>query len=59
MERKKLSIRRATRVGQKVTGHLKEVQTETVEAINKRFMLGGSLEGVSPQLIIIMDQTIF
>jgi hypothetical protein len=57
MERYGLSNRRITRVGQKVSGHLKDVQKDTVLAINKRFDMRGSLENVDPKHFSNMDQT--
>jgi hypothetical protein len=46
LEWKGLSIRRVTRVGHKLTGHLAKVQTGLAEAICKRFRRGGTLRKV-------------
>jgi hypothetical protein len=57
LERWNLSIRRATRVGQKLSGHLQQVKQDTTTAISSRFIAGGTLENVGPHYFINMDQT--
>jgi transposase-like protein len=57
LERWNLSIRRVTRVGQKLSGHLQQVKQDTTTAINSRFIAGGTLENVGPHYFINMDQT--
>lgn len=50
-------MRRITRVGQKLSGHLKSVRDDTTTAINKRFEYSGSLSDCQPRFFINMDQT--
>lgn len=57
MQRNRLSIRKITRVGQKLTGHLLEVQQDTVNAISNRLKPGGTLENIRPHYFLNMDQT--
>ena len=57
MQRYRLSIRRTTRVGQKLSGHLEQVRKDTIEAINKRFSESGSLKNLSSHFFLNMDQT--
>ncbi|KAE9029188.1 hypothetical protein PR001_g11556 [Phytophthora rubi] len=57
LHRHRLSIRRRTRVGQKLSGHLAEVRREFVETVNERFLPGGTMEGTSPALRVNMDET--
>lgn len=52
-----LSVRRVTRVGQKLTGHLKQVQDDAAAAIRKRIAPGGTLHGIDLKYFINMDQT--
>jgi transposase-like protein len=52
-----LSVRRVTRVGQKLSGHLKEVQDDCALAIQKRMAIGGTLHGMDLKYFINMDQT--
>jgi transposase-like protein len=52
-----LSVRRVTRVGQKLSGHLKEVQDDAAAAIRKRLAPGGTLHGMDLKYFINMDQT--
>jgi hypothetical protein len=52
-----MSIRRVTRVGQKLSGHLKEVQDDAAAAIRKRIAVGGTLHGIDMKYFINMDQT--
>jgi Tc5 transposase DNA-binding domain len=52
-----LSIRRPTRIGQKLTGHLQEVQNDMTKSIRKRLDVGGTLHGLDPKYFINMDQT--
>ena len=56
MKRYHLSIRRTTRVGQKLSGHLEAIRLDTIAAINNRFKYG-SLENLSPHYFLNMDQT--
>ncbi|KAE9341572.1 hypothetical protein PR003_g9918 [Phytophthora rubi] len=57
LHRHRLSIRRRTRVAQKLSGHLQEVRREFVAAINERFEPGGTLEGTPASLRVNMDET--
>ncbi|KAE9264982.1 hypothetical protein PR003_g32604 [Phytophthora rubi] len=57
LKRHRLSIRRRTRVGQKLSGHLESVRQEFVEAVNERFAAGGTLENTPPALRVNMDET--
>ena len=57
MHQYNLSIRRVTRVGQMLLGHLLEVRNDFTAAINKRFLEGGTLQNVDPKFILNMDQT--
>lgn len=57
LHRHRLSIRRRTRVAQKLSGHLQEVRHEFVAAINERFEPGGTLEGTPASLRVNMDET--
>jgi hypothetical protein len=52
-----LSVRRVTRVGQKLSGHLKKVQDDAAAAIRKRLSVGGTLHGMELKYFINMDQT--
>jgi hypothetical protein len=52
-----LSVRRVTRVGQKLSGHLKQVQEDAAAAIQKRIAPGGTLHGMDLKYFINMDQT--
>ena len=47
MERYNLSLRRTTRVGQKLSGHLEKIRKDTIQAINNRCN-SGSLKNLSP-----------
>jgi hypothetical protein len=55
--RHKLSVRRVTRIGQKLTGHLKQIQDDAAVAIRKRLEPGGTLHGMDLKYFINMDQT--
>jgi hypothetical protein len=44
-------------VGQKLSGHLKEVQDDAAAAIRKRLAPGGTLHGMDLKYFINMDQT--
>ena len=57
MSRYRLTIRRNTRVGQKLSGHLEHVRKDTVCAINKRFHDGEMLSGIQSHYLLNMDQT--
>jgi hypothetical protein len=57
LHRHRLSIRRKTRVGRKLSGHLENIRREFVEAVNERFRSGGTLEGIPPRLRVNMDET--
>lgn len=57
LHRWELSIRRVTRVGQKLTGHLKKIQDDCCSAIRKRFQDGGTCSRVSYDCFLNMDQT--
>jgi hypothetical protein len=52
----KLSVRRVTRIGQKLTGHFKQIQDDTA-AIRKRLEPGGMLHGMDLKYFLNMDQT--
>jgi transposase-like protein len=52
-----LTVRRVTRIGQKLSGHLKEVQDDCANAIKKRMAVGGTLHGIDLKYFINMDQT--
>jgi hypothetical protein len=52
-----LSVCRVTRIGQKLSGHLKEVQDDAAAAIRKRLAEGGTLHGIDLKYFINMDQT--
>jgi len=51
-----LSIRRVTRVGQKLSGHLEQVRTDSAAAVSSRFLPGGTLAGMDDKYFINMDQ---
>ena len=57
LERWQLSLRVATRKGQKLSGHLMTVRTTFVEKVMEQFGTGGSLCTVPPQLFVNMDET--
>lgn len=57
MERWGLSIRRKTRIGQKLSGHLKEVQEDCASMICQRFSPLGTLSNVPLNMFLNMDQT--
>jgi hypothetical protein len=57
LERWSLSIRRYTRIGQKLSGHLATVKQESTRAIAERLKPGGSLENIVPHFFLNMDQT--
>jgi len=57
LERNGLSIRRVTRVGQKLSSHLEDVRIQTCEAIRERFAPSGTLHGIVHKHFINMDQT--
>ncbi|OWY94675.1 RNA-binding protein 45 [Phytophthora megakarya] len=57
LHRHRLSIRRKTRVGQKLSGHLQKIRSEFVAALNERFKAGGTLEGTPSSLRVNMDDT--
>jgi hypothetical protein len=58
MERYNLCLRRVTRKGQKLSGHLEEIKNDTTVAINNRFKEdGGTLSEVDPHFFLNMDQT--
>jgi hypothetical protein len=57
MERWDLCLRRTTRVGQKLSGHLDMVRKDSVAALNNRFAPGGTLFGTQPKYFLNMDQT--
>lgn len=52
-----LSIRRPTRIGQKLSGHLQEVQDDMTQSVRTRLAEGGSLHGIDLRNFINMDQT--
>jgi hypothetical protein len=52
-----LSVRRVTRVGQKLSCHLKQVQEDAAVAIQKCIAPGGTLHGMDLKYFINMDQT--
>jgi hypothetical protein len=55
--RQGLSVRRVTRIGQKLSGHLKEVKDDCAAAIRSRMAPGGTLHGLQLKYFINMDQT--
>lgn len=57
LSRHGLSVRRVTRIGQKLSGHLKEIQDDCANAIRNRMAVGGSLHGMPLKYFINMDQT--
>jgi DDE superfamily endonuclease len=57
LDRNNLSIRRVTRQGQKLSGHLNQVHEEVINAINERFTIGGTLSDVHDSLFVNMDET--
>ena len=57
LARNNLSVRRVTRVGQKLSGHLKEVKDDCCQALRQRMDVGGTLHGLDPHFFINMDQT--
>jgi hypothetical protein len=57
LARHRLSVRRVTCIGQKLSGHLKEVQDDAAAAIRKRLAEGGTLHGMDLKYFINMDQT--
>ncbi len=57
MNRWNLSIRAVTRVGQKLSGHLKSLQDDCTSVINLRFKPGGTLSNIPPTFFLNMDQT--
>ena len=52
-----LSIRRPTRVGQKLSHHLQEVQDDMTQSVRTRLAEGGSLHGLDLRNFVNMDQT--
>jgi hypothetical protein len=52
-----LSVRHVTRIRQKLSGHLKEIQDDCANAIQKRMDVGGTLHGIDLKYFINMDQT--
>jgi hypothetical protein len=52
-----LSVRRVTRIGQKLSGHLKKVQDDCAQAMRNRMAIGGTLHGMPLKYFINMDQT--
>lgn len=57
LARNQLSIRRITRQGQKLSGHLRQMQEDVVTDINQRFGSGGTLHDVPKSLFVNMDET--
>jgi hypothetical protein len=57
LSRHGLSIRKATRVGQKLSGHLKKVKEDCALAMRNRMSVGGTLHGMDLKYFINMDQT--
>jgi hypothetical protein len=57
LDRHGLSVRRVTRIGQKLSGHLKEVQDDATAAVRSRLAVDGSLHGLDLKYFINMDQT--
>ncbi|KAH9094307.1 hypothetical protein Ae201684P_016917 [Aphanomyces euteiches] len=57
LERNDLSIRRPTRQGQKISGHLQAIKDDFVGAINARFLPFGTLANVSLERFVNMDET--
>jgi hypothetical protein len=55
----KLSVRRVTHIGQKLTGHLKQIQDDAAAAIQKRLEPDGMLHEKDLKYFINMDQTAF
>jgi hypothetical protein len=50
-------VRRVTRIGQKLSGHLKKVQGDCAQAMRNRMAIGGTLHGMPLKYFINMDQT--
>jgi hypothetical protein len=57
LKRYDLSIRKSTRQGQKLSGHLQAEQKDFVASITERFQPDGTLAGLPPNLLINMDET--
>lgn len=57
LRRHNLSVRRPTREGQKLSGHLQEEKEDFVQSITERVAEGGTLEGLDKRFIINMDET--
>jgi hypothetical protein len=57
LARHRLSVCRVTRIGQKLSGHLKEVQDDAATAIQKKLAEGGTLHEMDLKYFINMDQT--
>jgi hypothetical protein len=52
-----LSVCHVTRIGQKLSGHLKNVQDDCAEAMRNHMDVGGTLHGMPLKYFINMDQT--
>lgn len=57
MGRWRLSVRRITHLGQKLSGHLQVIRDDFTNGVNLRFVNGGSLSYVKPSMFLNMDQT--
>ena len=57
LARNNLSIRRITHEGQKLSGHLQQMQKDVVDDINTQFSIGGTLSDVADSLFVNMDET--
>jgi hypothetical protein len=57
MERRNLSVRKITHVGQSVRGSLNLQRDDLRRSINLRFADGGALSNISPKLFLNMEET--
>jgi hypothetical protein len=57
LDRWDLSIRRVTRVGQKLSGHMQKVKDDTTTSINKKFLPRHPMHGLDPHYFLSMSQT--
>lgn len=56
-DRNKMTLRRVTREGQKLSGHLEQTRCDFVLPVNERFQKNGELHGIPRSMIVNMDQT--
>lgn len=57
LRRSNLSARRATKVGQKLSGHLESVKEDYVTSVCERFDVDGTLHGTDVGTFVNMDET--